>query len=110
MGKTLSEVLAEGREGLSFSQFVGQTLTFLDVEVLTGQFKNDDGTAKTYGRISALDADGEEVVIKNGGAAFHQLVSIKENDLLPCELIVRQFPGQFGKPGWALDEVVEASS
>lgn len=104
MGKTLSEVLAEGREGLKFSAFVDQVLTFLEVEVKEGsQFGN-------YGIITALTAGGDEVVITNGGVAFDQLLAIKAEDLLPCELQVRAFPGQFGKTGYALDEVVAPSA
>lgn len=104
MGKTLSEVLAGGREGLKFSAFVDQILTFLEVETVEGkQFGN-------YGKITALTAEGDEVIITNGGVAYNQLLAIKENDLLPCELQVRAFPGQFGKTGYALDEVVAPSA
>ena len=93
----LQAILASASGSRKLSEFVGQSLVISD-------FSEEKGQYGDWLLINATTLDGEEVVISSGGkVVLPQLRKLKDLDAFPVEVVVVEFPGQFGKPGYKFD-------
>lgn len=98
MGNLAQKLSEAAGGGARMSDFDGQTLQVLSIEVAQSPF-DKDGKQVT---VSALTAEGEEVSFYATPTSSRQLIAIEED--LPASLTVVSFPGQFNKTGYLFEE------
>jgi len=100
MTVTAKDILSQkGTPGIA--QYVGETITIVSFEFAEGQFGE-------FAKITAVTAEGDEVVFQTGaGAVLGKLSALAAAELLPCECKVTSFPGQYGKDGYDIQPAEE---
>lgn len=85
--------------GARLSDFDGQTITVVSIVKEASPFEKGGTSVKA----TALTSEGEEVVFYTTPTAGRQLIKAEELEILPLELKVVSFPGQFGKTGYKFE-------
>lgn len=89
----LRAALESAANSRKLAEFVGQNL------VVNG-FREETGQYGTYVIIDAVTLEGDEVTISSGGkVVIPQLRKLESLEAFPVEVVVVEFPGQFGKMG-----------
>ena len=85
--------------GGGISSFDGQTVNVVSIEKTPSTFKPGETAVKA----TILDANGNEAQVYVTPTGARQLLEVE--DVLPLELKVVSFPGQFGKTGYKFEAV-----
>lgn len=99
MSDSVEEILAAASAGGDWQKagdFVGQTLTIIEYEVL-------EGANGEYLVIDVVTEDGEEAKLSNGGKLAAQVQALRAADKLPIELRVVGKKTQYGTMSYYLE-------
>lgn len=99
MGETLAQRLAKSAgSGDRMSNYDGKIITVIAIETEPSAFQKGTLAVKVIG----TDEDGDQVSFYATPTAGRQLQEIE--DLLPTDLRVTSFAGQFGKTGYKFSD------